>query len=45
MAFKSISSQVDFPALEREILKWWYESGVVEKYLHKNDKSKTKFFS
>ena len=43
MAFKPVSPQVDFPALEREILKWWYESGVVEKYLHKNDKSKTKF--
>ncbi|TSC88339.1 MAG: isoleucyl-tRNA synthetase [Microgenomates group bacterium Gr01-1014_16] len=43
MAFKPITSQVDFPALEKEILKWWYESGVVDKYLHKNDNSKKKF--
>ena len=29
--------------MEKKILKWWYESGVVKKYLHKNDKSKIKF--
>jgi len=34
---------VDFPALEREILKWWYDSGVVGKYLNKNNQSKSKF--
>ncbi len=43
MAFKQVSSQVDFPAMEREILKWWYESGVVKKYLEKNRSSKKKF--
>ncbi len=43
MAFKQVSSQVDFPALEREILGWWYDSGVVKKYLEKNRNSSTKF--
>ncbi|MBI2008578.1 isoleucine--tRNA ligase [Candidatus Amesbacteria bacterium] len=43
MAFKPVSSNVSFPALEKDILKWWYESGVVDKYLHKNDNSQKKF--
>ena len=43
MAFKSVQSQVNFPEMEKKILKWWYESGVVKKYLHKSDKSKIKF--
>ncbi len=41
--FKTVSQQISFPELEKDILKWWYESGVVDKYLHKNDNSKTKF--
>ncbi len=43
MAFKLVSPQVNFPEQEKEILKWWYENGLVEKYLHKNDKSKSRF--
>lgn len=42
-AFKPVSSQVDFPAMERELLSWWYESGIVTKYLHRNDASKDNF--
>lgn len=41
--YKPVSPQIDFPALERDLLKWWYESKVVEKYLTKNKDSKTKF--
>lgn len=41
--FKPVSPQIDFPALEKEILENWYKSGLVDKYLHKNDKSKTHF--
>jgi isoleucyl-tRNA synthetase len=37
--FRQVETRVDFPALERERLRWWYESGVVEQYLHKNDGS------
>ncbi len=43
MVFKTVTSQVNFPEMEKGILKWWYESGVVGYYLHKNDKSKEKF--
>jgi len=41
--FKAVSPNVDFVAIEKRLLGWWYESGVVNKYLHKNDSSKTKF--
>jgi isoleucyl-tRNA synthetase len=43
MAFKTISPQVDFPELEKKLLDHWYSSGLVEKYLHRNDKSVKKF--
>jgi len=43
MAFKPVDPKVNFPQLEKEILDWWYETGVVNKYLHKNDKSRKKF--
>lgn len=41
--FKPVSPNVDFIAIEKKLLGWWYESGLVNKYLHKNDASKTKF--
>ena len=41
--FKSVSPKVDFPKLEREILKKWYEKGIVKKYLTKNNSSTKKF--
>lgn len=43
MSFKAVNSQVDFPALERELLEYWYREGVVEKYLKKNDSADQKF--
>lgn len=43
MSFKPVSSQVDFPALERELLKYWYQEGIIEKYLKKNAGSDKKF--
>lgn len=43
MAFKQVSSQIDFVTLEKELLKKWYEDGIVDKYLHKNDDSREKF--
>ena len=33
MAFKNISNQVNFPALECEVLEFWKESGIFEKSL------------
>ncbi len=41
--FKPTNSQIDFPQLERDLQKWWYESGIVKKYLTKNKNSKQKF--
>ncbi len=41
--FKPVSSQVDFPALERELLDYWYSKGIVKKYLEKNNSSGKKF--
>jgi isoleucyl-tRNA synthetase len=41
--FKPTTAKPDFVKLEKKLLKWWYEKGIVEKYLHKNDKSKKRF--
>ena len=41
--FKPVSSKVDFPAMERDILAWWQENGIVQKYLTRNDGSDKKF--
>ncbi|HUD44015.1 MAG TPA: isoleucine--tRNA ligase [Patescibacteria group bacterium] len=41
--FKPVNSNVDFPALEHDLLKQWYEKGIVDKYLHRNDSSKKRF--
>lgn len=43
MAFRPVSPQVDFPELEKEILKLWQDRGIVKKYLEKNQNSKNKF--
>ena len=34
--FKPVSSKVDFPALEGEILEWWRENDILQKYLGRN---------
>ena len=41
--FKPVSSKVDFSALEREILAWWQQSGMMQKYLHRNDASDRRY--
>ncbi len=41
--FKPVSSQVDFPSLERELLDYWYKEGIVEKYLNKNNSSEKQY--
>jgi len=43
MGFKPVNPQVNFPEMEKELLKWWSESGVVKKYLEKNQNAKKKF--
>ncbi len=41
--FAAVSSKVDFPALEREILDWWREKGILERYLERNANSPHRF--
>jgi isoleucyl-tRNA synthetase len=43
MSFKPVSSQENFPELEKQLLRHWYSDGIVDKYLHKNDASSTQF--
>lgn len=41
--FKPVDPQPNFPEAEKQLLTDWYESGLVEEYLHRNDKSDKKF--
>ena len=41
--FKPVDPKINFPEMEKRILGEWYSGGLVNKYLHKNDKSKTQF--
>ncbi len=41
--FKPVSPKVDFPEIEKKLLKKWYDQGIVERYLHRNDKSPKRF--
>ncbi len=41
--FKPVSSKVDFPAMERDMLAWWRENDIPRKYLARNDASDKKF--
>ena len=41
--FDKVDPRPDFPKMEKEILSWWYGSGLVKKYLHKNDNRKNRF--
>lgn len=41
--FSEVSNTVDFPKLERDLLKWWKDRRVVEQYLSKNDGAEQRF--
>ena len=41
--FPDLDSHPDFVKMEEERVILWYRDGVVEKYLHKNDKAEKKF--
>ena len=34
--FKPVTSRVDFAAMERELLEWWDNTGMMQKYLQRN---------
>lgn len=37
------ADRVDYPALERDILRWWEEEGVLQRYLHRNERSEQQY--
>jgi isoleucyl-tRNA synthetase len=41
--FDEVDLKVNFPSMEQELQNHWYKSGIVEKYLHKNDNAKEVF--
>ena len=41
--FKPVDSKMDFPAMEREILQWWEDEGIVGKYMRRNEGSDRRF--
>ena len=41
--FSPVPSKVDFPAMERDILAWWQQSGMMQRYLHRNDASEKRY--
>ncbi len=43
MAFKNLPAKPDFVEMEHQWLERWGKSGLVKKYLHKNDQSKKRF--
>ncbi len=42
--FDPVNPQENFPAMEKKLLDYWYQEGIVKKYLEKN-KSSQKYFS
>lgn len=41
--FDEVDLHVNFPEMEEKLQKHWYEDGIVQKYLHKNDNAKETF--
>jgi len=41
--FKSVKTNLDFVENEKKLLDWWYKSGLVKKYLNKNQNSNKRF--
>jgi len=41
--FKPVTVTIHFPDIEKRLLREWYEQGLVDKYLHRNDQAKRRF--
>ena len=41
--FRPVPSKIDFVQMEKDLLAWWDECGIVEKYLIRNDGSGKRF--
>ncbi len=35
--FQDVVAKPDFPAMEREILAWWTQEGIMQAYLKRNE--------
>jgi isoleucyl-tRNA synthetase len=40
---QEVSTKVDFTQLERDLIAWWNEEGIIDAYLHRNDGSPKTF--
>ncbi len=43
LSFKPVDSKQNFVEMEKKLLKFWIDAGIVEKYLNRHKKSKKKF--
>ena len=41
--FSELPQNPNFPELEHEIMTWWEQNDILNKYLHRNDKSEKTF--
>ena len=41
--FKPVNTKIEFPELEKDILRWWADHGVPEKYMSKNKMSSKRY--
>ncbi|MDR7482767.1 MAG: isoleucine--tRNA ligase [Armatimonadota bacterium] len=41
--FRPVPAKLDFPAQEREVLRWWAERDILAKYLRRNETSPRRF--
>ena len=41
--FKPVDAKVDFPAMEREVLAWWQDNDIMQKYLKRNEESDKRY--
>jgi isoleucyl-tRNA synthetase len=37
--FKPVSSKVDFPAMERDVMRWWEDQQTLQQYLRRNERA------
>ena len=42
-SFEPVAPKTDFVAMEKRLLKWWYESGIVDRYLSRNESAEKTF--
>ena len=41
--FKDVNSKIDFPSMEKAILNWWDNQGILKTYLQRNKDASKRF--